>query len=151
MVESVLLASCRIVHKLRDDKEEYLVRLNRSGLPEIEQISGTINTKSPVHPNYYIRGRAYIGYALNKELVGHIFEAKPITDIAFLKYMYTFSLMMKDVELLRVAGDKLPKENSRSPYVNEIFIDEGVADSFSIGEGQRVLLKVNPLFKPAQK
>ena len=151
MAKSMLFANSRIIHKPYSGKEEYLIRLGESGKPEIEQISGVIDTKSVVHSNYSIRGSAYIGYALEPKLVGNVFNTMPLVNTAFLRYRYAFSMMVKNAELLRMAGDEPPVGNNRTPYTNEIFIDEIVATTFRIREGQMLLLKTDPLFKPVNK
>ncbi len=151
MLGGPIFASSRIIHKPYCGKDEYLVRLDASGKPSVEQISGIIETKSPIYANHANKDWAYICYAFESELIGHIFETMPIVNIQRVQFKYSFNMMVKDAELLRTAGEVLPRGNKRTPYTEEIFIDKVVAAAFHIKESQRLLLKNDLLFKPAYR
>ncbi len=153
MVESVLMASARIFDIADADENSLLLRkTGESGQFKAEQVTGILEVNSRVYSGHYTQSTgAYIGFSDREDLTGKVFNTMPLVDEATMGYSGFFHLFIKPIGIFNdLEGAALHMENGASRFLAEIFINSTVAYQFGISERQRMLLRLNPLLRPAE-
>ena len=152
MVDSIFMATARLVDIADADENSLLLRkADSSSKLQAEQVSGTLKVNSKIYSRRYTSNTdAYIGFSDKEDLVGKIFNTMPLVNEATLSYSGFFHLFIKPVEIVQDLGGAIVMNDSRAlKFSIEIFINSTVAHWYGIAERQKMLLKLNPLLRPA--
>ncbi len=157
MADSVFTASARIVDIEGAESKRILFYISAlrtepiSSAIRAEQVTGNVEVNSKIYAGHYTHDvEAYIGFSDKADLAGKVFNAMPLLDVARLSYKTDFILLVKPAELVYEMGGAIARRDTGFNFPPNIFINNAIASRHSITEGQRILMKFNPLLKPAQ-